>query len=223
MDRRAKATVNRDRAPTLMREWGVHIEQAKYSHDGHWYSLLTKFPAALVDQTGYLIFETEREFRESPHLALGKQISVKKPGISGVPGYIRMLVPREPFTDDVDIHEELGTEGALRLRLHLERERRQSVVLRKKKSLSSLSCEICAFSFSAAYGDAAAEYCEVHHLVPLGNSTDQRKTLLKDLAVLCANCHWVVHLRNPPFTILEVKAMLRRQSGASGETNRLAL
>ena len=197
-----------------MREWGVAVEQAKYSHDGNWYSLLEKFPAALVDESGYLLFATEEDFRESPYLALGKQIGVKKPGISAVPGYVRRGTFGEPLADDLDIHEEVGTEGELRLRLHLTRERSKGAVLRKKKSVSSLLCEICDFSFSEAYGKIAAEYCEVHHLVPLAESRTQRRTLLKDLAVLCANCHRVVHLRNPPFTLLEVKAMLRRQRDA---------
>ena len=214
MDRRTKATLNRDKATRLMAEWKAPVVQARYSHDGHWYALLNRFPAALVDETGYLIFESEEEFRASPHLTLGKQISVKKPGISAVPGYVRMKAPGDILPQDVDVHVYEGTEGTTRLMLHLVRERNKGLTLRKKKSLQSLSCEICQFSFAAVYGSAAADYCEVHHLVPLGDANGARKTLLKDLAVLCANCHRVVHLRNPPFTIQEVTTMLRAQGDA---------
>ena len=214
MDRRTKAALNRDKATRLMREWKAPVQQARYSHDGHWYALLNKFPAALVDETGYLLFRSEEAFRSSPYLALGKQISVKKPGISAVPGYVRMMNPEDASPQDIDVHEYVGTEGKTRLLIHLARERDRRLILRKKKSLKSLRCEICDFSFAAFYGKAAADYCEVHHLVPLGEAEGARKTSLKDLVILCANCHRVVHLRNPPFTVEEVKTMLRGQGDA---------
>jgi hypothetical protein len=209
MDRRTKAALNRDKATRLMSAWNKPVAQARYSDDGHWYALLEHFPAALVDSNGYLLFETIEHFRTSPHITVGKQVSVKAPGISAVPGYVRMTSPEEIFSDDIDIHEFLGSEGRQRLLLHLSRERDRRLVLKKKNASQSLVCEVCGFSFLSAYGELAANYCEVHHLIPLSESEQKRKTLLKDLSILCANCHRVVHLRNPPFTIQEVKAMLK--------------
>lgn len=212
MDRRTKAALNRDKAPRLMAAWNKPVAQARYSDGGHWYAPLNRFPAALVDANGYLLFDSEHEYRSSPHLALGKQISVPKPGISAVPGYVRMLEPVEALAVDIDVHEYEGTEGGKRLLVHLSRERDRRLVIQKKKSSPSLACEVCGFSFGDTYGSHAADYCEVHHLVPLGDAKAERKTLLKDLAVLCANCHRVVHLKNPPFTLEEVKLMSRTQS-----------
>jgi hypothetical protein len=68
MDRRTKATLNRDKGPRLMSAWNKPVAQARYSDDGHWYALLTRFPAALVDANGYLIFESEAQFRPSPRM-----------------------------------------------------------------------------------------------------------------------------------------------------------
>ena len=209
MDRRTKATLHRDKASRLMAAWNKPVAQARYSDDGHWYALLHSFPAALVDANGYLLFESELEYKASPHLALGKQISVRKPGISAVPGYIRMLVPEDAPAVDIDVHEYEGTEGKERLLVHLSRERDRRLVAQKKKASPSLSCEVCGFSFAGVYGEQAADYCEVHHLVPLGDARAELKTALKDLAVLCANCHRVVHLKSPPFTLEEVKAMVQ--------------
>ena len=62
-----------------MGEWKTPVQQARYSDDGHWYALLNKFPAALVDANGYLLFESEEDFRLSPHITIGKQVSVRKP------------------------------------------------------------------------------------------------------------------------------------------------
>ena len=88
MDRRTKATLNRDKAVRLNHTWGVGAAQARYSDDGHWYATLSRFPAALFDANGYVLFETEQEYRTSPYLHIGKQISVPQPGISAIPGYV---------------------------------------------------------------------------------------------------------------------------------------
>jgi predicted HNH restriction endonuclease len=33
---------------------------------------------------------------------------------------------------------------------------------------------------------------------------------MEDLAILCANCHRVVHLNNPPFTLNQVRKLLAK-------------
>lgn len=109
---------------------------------------------------------------------------------------------------DVDIHTFTATEGNRRLVLHLQRERNPTLVRKKKKQASSLDCEVCGFSFGRAYGSAGTDYCEVHHLIPLSEVEHTTQTRLEDLAILCANCHRVAHLRNPPYTLEEVQNML---------------
>src|SRR3954471_12092107 len=121
MDRRTKATLNRDKAARLNEAWGVGAAQVRYSDDGHWYATLERFPAALFDAHGYVAFETEEEYRSSRHLRIGKQISVPRPGISGVPGYVRMADADTLPLLDVDIHTLAATEGRRRLVLHLQR------------------------------------------------------------------------------------------------------
>lgn len=210
MNRRVKAAVNRDKAARLNAAWGVGAAQARYSDDGHWYATLERFPAALFDANGFVLFPTKADYEESPHLSIGKQISVPTPGISAIPGYVRVADSVVSPRSDVDIHIMGSSEGNQRLVLHLQRERNRSIVRQKKRSVSSLDCEVCGFSFAEAYGDAARDYCEVHHLVPLSDVEYITTTRMADLAVLCANCHRVVHLRNPPYTLDEVKTMLAR-------------
>lgn len=111
---------------------------------------------------------------------------------------------------DVDIHiaNESASEGRLRLVRHLERERNRRIVRLKKKSAASLRCEVCGFLFEEAYGSNAAGYCEVHHLLPLSELDDVTNTCIDDLAIVCANCHRVIHLRNPPYSLEEVTKMV---------------
>ena len=58
-----------------------------------------------------------------------------------------------------------------------------------------IRCEVpgCNFDFEATYGIAGAGYAQVHHLRPLAEANTPVLTKLKDLAVLCANCHAIVH------------------------------
>jgi hypothetical protein len=116
---------------------------------------------------------------------------------------------KPPSLNDPDIHEDAATEGRRRLVLHLQRERNQAIVRKKKNQAASLACEVCSFSFSRCYGSAANDYCEVHHLLLLSEVEHTTQTRMEDLAILCANCHRVVHLHNPPYTLDEVKNMIK--------------
>jgi 5-methylcytosine-specific restriction endonuclease McrA len=216
MDRRKKATLNRDKATRLNEAFGIGALQSRYSDDGHWYALLERFPAALFDSNGYLVFPNEAAYRGSPHLSIGKQISVSKPGISGVPGYVPFPSAVESLTVDLDVHTLTVGEGTRRLVGHLQRERNRSIVRAKKRAAKSLDCEVCGFSFSSVYGASGRDYCEVHHLLPLGNLDEAAETRLQDLAIVCANCHRIIHTHNPPYTLDEVRAMLSRESTQAG-------
>ena len=133
MDRREKATLNRDKAVRLNKDWKVGAIQSRYRETGNWYAKLQRFPAALFDLHGYVLFATEEAYLSSPHLKLGKQISVPKPGISAIPGYVRVLDSDVLTTIDVDIHTDIATEGRRRLVLHLQRERNQTVCETRKR------------------------------------------------------------------------------------------
>lgn len=81
--------------------------------------------------------------------------------------------------------------------------RKREGLLREKKIQEAirvapdgrLRCEVprCGFDFEAAYGSAGAGYAQVHHLAPLSKRSKASKTSLADLAVVCANCHAVIH------------------------------
>lgn len=98
--------------------------------------------------------------------------------------------------DTPEVEEDERPEGALLFRRHRVRERDAAVVRRKKaavlKAGGVLACEVCDFDFAARYGPLGDGYIECHHLVPLSRSGPVR-TRLTDLALLCANCHRMVH------------------------------
>ena len=62
-----------------------------------------------------------------------------------------------------------------------------------------LACELCGFDFTVAYGDRGEGYIECHHIVPL-HASGPTKTRPEDLILICANCHRIIHRRNPFLT-----------------------
>ncbi|MBR0705407.1 HNH endonuclease [Bradyrhizobium liaoningense] len=120
-------------------------------------------------------------------------------------------LPIEPTSDtDKDFEAE---EGRILTRVHLARERNQKLVQQKKlaviKSTGKLACEVCLFEFEAAYGERGAGFIEVHHLKPIHTLLPGQKTTLGDLALLCSNCHRMVHARRPWFTIEQLREQLQ--------------
>jgi predicted HNH restriction endonuclease len=81
------------------------------------------------------------------------------------------------------------------------------------------SCAVCGFNFEATYGGSAAGYIQVHHIVPIAKvGKEYRLNPITDLQPVCPNCHAVIHRRELPFSIEEVKQMIQndgvRGSGA---------
>ena len=67
-------------------------------------------------------------------------------------------------------------------------------------------CAVCAFDFGRRYGALGESFIEVHHLRPLAaHDGDHEVDPIHDLIPLCANCHRMVHRRQPPYTPEELR------------------
>jgi 5-methylcytosine-specific restriction protein A len=68
---------------------------------------------------------------------------------------------------------------------------------------------VCGFDFGKAYGPNLEGFIHVHHLTPLASIRERyRVNPKRDLRPICANCHAVVHRREPPYAIEEVQQMI---------------
>lgn len=114
---------------------------------------------------------------------------------------------------DADEAQAEAAEGRLLTRLHHQRERSKALVDKKKQAVlratGKLACEACGFDFAATYGERGQGFMEVHHLQPLTTLAPGSTTKLTDLALLCANCHRMVHVRRPWLSIEELHDVLR--------------
>ncbi|OOP56674.1 MAG: hypothetical protein AYP45_07820 [Candidatus Brocadia carolinensis] len=102
--------------------------------------------------------------------------------------------------DSATTPEELvGLEGEALTRMVLHRQRetalRDAKVADVIRRTGRLLCEVprCSFDFLAIYGEPGRGYAQVHHLHPLAKGSGPRETRLSDLAVVCANCHAIIH------------------------------
>lgn len=85
----------------LRRKWRIPVEQARYRETGNFFMPLKIFPRALCDSNGYVVFETEEEYKRHPKLRHGSSQSnprvwvIPYPGssISGFQGYIKISRP----------------------------------------------------------------------------------------------------------------------------------
>jgi predicted HNH restriction endonuclease len=99
------------------------------------------------------------------------------------------------FVDD----EITATEGEERLALVRHRRREQKLRAAKlsqfRQKNGGLHCEVlgCGFDFEKVYGSLGKDFAHVHHLKPLGNRESPSQTSLDDLAIVCANCHAMIH------------------------------
>jgi predicted HNH restriction endonuclease len=81
---------------------------------------------------------------------------------------------------------------------HFRIERNQGVVKQKKEQFQRehgfLQCEVCSFRYNEHYPkDLAEGFIEAHHIKPLADLDEATRTIVKDLILVCANCHRMVH------------------------------
>ena len=80
-------------------------------------------------------------------------------------------------------------------------------------SVHGFKCAACGLNFEDVYGDIGRNFIHVHHIKPLSSIGENYKIdPIKDLIPLCPNCHAMVHRRTPPLEILELKALINKNS-----------
>lgn len=154
--------------------------------------------------------EVMAEFIDKPDVMRALAESIRKGVAAGEP---------PDFPREVGYENESEMEGRYLLRLHAYRERNRS--LRKKKidsvlaSGGSLACEVCEFDFAHTYGKRGQGYIECHHIEPLHIGGEKARSI-KELALLCSNCHRMIHTKPPWPTPAELKEIIRQANAQQG-------
>jgi predicted HNH restriction endonuclease len=71
-------------------------------------------------------------------------------------------------------------------------------------------CFLCGFDFVAVYGTVMEGFTHVHHLKSLASvGAGYKVDPVRDLRPVCPNCHAVLHRREPPYSLDEVRLFLQ--------------
>ena len=111
--------------------------------------------------------------------------------------------------------EQTALEGGSILATHLRYERNSAFIKKiKEKALQEnimLNCEVCGFSFLDIYGKVGQGFIEAHHINPLNEREGKQETKKEDIALLCSNCHRMLHRKvdDRLLTISELKDIIK--------------
>lgn len=106
-------------------------------------------------------------------------------------------------------------EGMMNLRTHMTRERNTKLVRDAKLAFKRshgghLFCEVCGFDFYRTYGKLGEGFIEAHHRAALSESEDVHLVKITDLAMVCPNCHSMLHRDISNLTIESLKIILSK-------------
>ncbi len=114
------------------------------------------------------------------------------------------------------ISDEGFPEGKIVERKHTARERNAALVKSAKdaykKTNKHLCCEACNFDFEKTYGERGSNYIEAHHIVPVSEMQASQKTKITDIAMVCSNCHRILHRSRPWLTVSELKSLISKKT-----------
>lgn len=103
-------------------------------------------------------------------------------------------------------------EGKIAFVLHKKRERNPKLIKEAKRLFITnhgrLFCEACKFDFQQSYGDRGADFIEGHHKKLVSEMNDGEVTKIEDIAMLCSNCHRMIH-RRPMISVEELANELK--------------
>ena len=147
-----------------------------------------------------------------------KHLKELKKGTGGVALKIEQLLTDMEFkvVDDGWKPPLLGgfPEGKKDERVHKTRERRPEVIISAKNSFlekhGKLYCIVCGFDFEKVYGKRGQGYIEAHHTIPVSEMEEGHETRPEDIALVCANCHRILHRTRPWLKMDELKKLLKK-------------
>jgi predicted HNH restriction endonuclease len=84
---------------------------------------------------------------------------------------------------------------------------RNHKLIQIKKAGSDYCCEVCGFNFAKIYGETGRKFIIAHHIEPLGLRHRPSMTGLEDLALICSNCHAMLHTGHPSISLNELRSL----------------
>lgn len=145
-------------------------------------------------------------------------------GYEGIPRSVReckdqglidfLLHPHQMVNEDVyDVDypedDEKLYEGAL-ITVKANKYERNQKARRECVTKKGYQCLICGRDFEATYGEIGRNFIHVHHLTPISSvGKEYELNVDTDLVPVCPNCHYMLHRKDPPYTVEELKGIIQ--------------
>lgn len=169
-----------------------------------WYITFTEETDARILVKAYLNQVSAAYVNEFPKNSSRETASIKRDSDS-----FEKIVER-----DLEDEEALFPEGNASYRVHRHLERNGSLPIRAKakrlRETGSLACDVCEFDFQKKFGKLGFGYIEAHHTKPVSKLNGTESTNIADLALVCSNCHKMLHRGGSPMDIDELRRLLRK-------------
>ena len=145
-------------------------------------------------------------------------------GYEGIPRSVReckdeglidfLLHPHQMVNEDVyDVDypedDEKLYEGAL-ITVKANKYERNQKARRECVAKKGYQCLVCGRDFEATYGEIGKNFIHVHHLTPISSvGKEYELNVDTDLVPVCPNCHYMLHRKDPPYTVEELKGIIQ--------------
>ncbi len=124
-----------------------------------------------------------------------KQFNSRRVKVKEIAGLILRYAPQAPLDSDMEDDGIEFAEGKVFTVVHRRIERdsklRKSLITDRRKK-GHLRCDACGSVNPTGTSELDDAIFDAHHLIPLAGQ-GERKTKLRDVALLCANCHRLIH------------------------------
>lgn len=126
---------------------------------------------------------------------------------------LREDIPEKERIISVSEDEEVEfVEGEVNYRTHITYERSASLVKLAKQIFlekhGHFFCQVCGFDFEKVYGEVGKGFIEAHHTIPVSQMKKGDSTKVDDIAMVCSNCHKMLHRKQPWLSMDELSKLL---------------
>jgi 5-methylcytosine-specific restriction enzyme A len=95
---------------------------------------------------------------------------------------------------------------------------RNRTAARQAKKFHGIVCQACNLDFARRYGSIGEGFIEAHHLKAISTLEEGvavHYDIAEDFAVLCSNCHRMIHRSLDPSNLAAFRALLKSREGLS--------
>ncbi len=115
------------------------------------------------------------------------------------------------ISDEFNISAQASVVETRRYVYHRKIERNRTAAKNAKK-FHGTRCQACDLKFDERYGTIGQDFIEAHHLRPIASLDEGVAVTYEvaaDFAVLCANCHRMIHRSSDPGNLAQFRALVQ--------------